>query len=679
MTDSDPLTHTPADDAFQSAERYQSTGDTQSAERFCQRALELEPEHGGALCLLAEILKLRGDLPGAISNLELAVHIEPGAANAWLELARARHDLQDWKGCIEAAVEILKRDPANIEANLMRAISFFGLQEFEQATEAIQPVVLNLPDDGGIHLFHARCLLAQNAFTEAFLPAQRAAALLPNSQDANYVHGACLKRLGKSEEAETALRRCLELNPEHIEAWNDLGDILFARGDTQAALRCLRTSLAAAPFNLNAISGLCFYSAFDPNTDAAALFKINRAWSRQLVDEADNDSLPTPSVARADKRIRIGYLAYDLYDHVTSWFLEPILSHHDRNQFHITGYYGPEQPDQVTAHLGEFADSWQDIRKDSVAETAARVRQDDIDILVLSSFYRGKDRRVLAFRAAPVQVGGFNRVASTGLDTTDYIITEAESDPTGDVEQNYTEALVRLTSHSTYLPPSNAPRPLPPPCLKNGFVTFGSFNNLAKISDETVATWADLLKSVADSRLILRSSTHFDNPTTQKFFLDRFAAHGITADQLIFQGLRPTRHDHLAGIREADIALDPFPCNGGTTSCESLWMGLPLVTLETDSFMGRQGTCLLTKLGLGDLIAKSATDYTDIARQLAANFDRLIAMRDTLRPNVEKQLFDYDRHILELETSYKYMLECRRNGRPPAPFSVSYDKITKIS
>lgn len=677
MTDIDPTAYDDADSALAEAKRLHDAGRTSDAEALYRRSIELAPENAEPRFLLGILHRDRGDNEAAAAVLADAACVAPDRPAIWLELTRIHHDRSDWAACVATAGRTLALDPDCTEAELVLAVARFATQEHAAATASMEKVALKLPEDGGVQTFHARCLMAMDRFAEAQIPAQRAASLQPDSPETLYLLGACQKRTGQNEAAEDTLRKCLARNPQYYEALNDLADIYIARGDTTAALACLRRSHEAAPYNLDAISGLCFYTAFDADADAASLYDVNRDWSIRLVAEADDAALPAPAVARPDDRIRIAYLAYDLFDHVTSWFLEPVLARHDRDRFHITGYYGNDKVDAVTERLGGYVDSWQQVAGDTIDETAARVRRDGIDILVLASFFRGKDRRVLAHRAAPIQVGYHNRVASTGLDTVDYIVTESVSDPVGSVERYYTEALVRLTNHNVYLPPQGAPDPLPPPCLENGHVTFGSFNNLAKIGDGVIAAWSAILDALPDARMILRSSIHFDNARTRSYFRDRFTARGIDPARLAFQGLKALRRDHLAGMGEADITLDPFPCNGGTTSCESLWMGLPLVTLETDSYMGRQGASYLAKLGLTDLIARTPDDYVDIAIRLATDFERLRSLRATLRPLVEREIFDYDHHVLELETAFRQMFLRHRSGLQPISFSVQGESVTE--
>ncbi|MEX2614535.1 MAG: tetratricopeptide repeat protein [Alphaproteobacteria bacterium] len=601
--------------------------------------------------------------------------LERREAAAMMRQARIRKALGDWSGSLAAADAVLEIDPENVEAELMRATALLSLRRLEDATKSVKRVIRHLPDDGGLQLFHARCLMAQEKFAEAVSPARRAAERLPDTADAQYACGACLKRTGDHGAAIPYLERALALDASRYDALNDLGDIHIARGELQSALCFFRQSHAILPYNVNAMSALCFYSAFDPHTDAAALFAIRRDLGRHLEHEAGNRPAPVPAAPRPDGRIRIGYLSYDLCYGVTSWFLEPVLARHDRRRFHITGYHGNPVKDETTARLGSHADAWRDIAGDSVKQTAERIRRDGIDILVLVSFYNGKDHRVLAHRPAPIQVGYFNRVASTGLDSVDYILTEPLADPAGGVEHLYTESLVRLTDHPGYLPPGDAPALSPPPFQKNGYITFGSFNNHTKIGPAVIRAWSAILQAVPDARLILRSASYFGDADTVDLFRRQFVAHDINPARLAFQGMRATRNDHLSGIGEADIALDPFPCNGGTTTCDTMLMGVPLVTLVSDSFMGRQGLRYITRLGMGDLAARSVDGYVATAASLAVDRDRLVSLRNALRERFARNMMNYGLHIRELETAYAHMWQKHLSGADRTDFSVRDTRV----
>ena len=404
------------------------------------------------------------------------VQIMTEDSEAWLEKTRQHYDSSNWRDCLIAVEESIRLDPSNAESHLMRASAFMALRQFREAATSAQEAAAHAPDIAEVRLFHARCLMALKQFGEAVPSAQAAVRLAPNVAESQYVLGACLKQADLINEAEAPLQTAIELNPNAYEAFNDLADIHIARGDTTSAVDCLRRSHEIQPFNLDAISGLCFYTAFDQRATVEELFQINRDWSHRLNAAAEGHvhSVYPPyseTRLRADGKIRLAYLANDFYDHVTSWFMEPVLTQHDRSKFHITCYSGTEHKDHVTAKLASLADVWRDIDEEDIESTVSQIRRDEIDILVLASFFRGKDRRVLAYRAAPIQVGYNNRVASTGLETVDYIITQGVSDPKGKVDDLYSESLVRITNHNTYLPPRNVPAPNAPPCLDNGYVT----------------------------------------------------------------------------------------------------------------------------------------------------------------------------------------------------------------
>jgi protein O-GlcNAc transferase len=597
-------------------------------------------------------------------------------AAAWLAQARARQELGDWPRCLDAAQQALRHAPDSAEASLIAATALLSLRRPGEAAAVVERVIGQLPDDGGLQLFHARCLMADNRFDDALGPARLAVARLPLSADAHYALGACLKRLRRFDEARPHLERTVAAAPDRHDAWNDLGDIHVARGELAPALDCFRRSHAARPYNVDAMSALCFYAAFDPDTDAAALAGLRRDLGSHLHGLAGQPERPPPAPPRADGRLRIGYIAYDMGNEVTSWFLEPVLARHDRSRFHIAVYHGNAAKDDYTARLEGLADAARDIAGETPQETASRIRADGIDILVLASFYNGKDHRVLAWRPAPLQAGYLNRVATTGLEATDYLLTEALPDPPGRIEQDYTERLVRLSELAVYLPPQDAPPVSPCPFEANGHVTFGSFNNHIKIVPAVIDAWSAILRAVPDARLILRSSAYFNDPATVAGFCKRFAARGIGTERLDFQGVRDTRRRHLEGIGEADIALDPFPGNGGTTTCESLYMGLPLVTLVSDRFMGRQGLRYLARLGLDDLAADTIDGYVAVACRLARDQERLRQLRATLRPDFTNRMMDYDLHVRELEAAYSHMWKRLRNGQQPTPFAVRDRSIT---
>jgi predicted O-linked N-acetylglucosamine transferase (SPINDLY family) len=483
---------------------------------------------------------------------------------------------------------------------------------------------------------------------------------------------ACCGLEGRYEEAVEHLRQAVALVPEYFEAWAFLGEALVEQGRTTEAMDCFERSLAIRPFNAAALSKQLFYAVFDPRYDAARIAELNRAWGRRVADLVQ--PLPLPPSHHSDIPIRIGYLSDEFYERVTTRFMTPVLAHHDRSKFHVTCYARNATQDETTTALQTQVDSWRDIADFDDRSAAQAIRDDGIDILIICTSYRVEARTLLAYKPASVQVCYSNLVSTTGLDTVDYLITENATDPDGS-DRYYTEKLVRIENRNIYQPPDGAPEPGPLPLLKTGSIRFASFNNLGKISPNVVAVWSRILHALPSATLALKSVNRLRDPGARDYFIELFASHGIEAGRLELKGGDTDLKSHLTQYQSVDIALDPFPCNGGTTSCEALWMGVPVVTMAGDTFMGRQGVNYLGKLGLEDLVATDADTYFAVAVALAENTERLSGLRARLRTDVATKLFDPQSHVAELETAFREMWRRYRHGEAPAAFRVQRARV----
>ena len=305
------------------------------------------------------------------------------------------------------------------------------------------------------------------------------------------------------------------------------------------------------------------------------------------------------NVRSGGRRLRVGYVSADFRQHPVASFLEPLLTAHDRERVEIFCYAEVRKPDDVTHRFQAMADHWRFTVGMPDEAVAAQVMADGIDILVDLAGHTGGNRlRVFAHRPAPVQVTWLGYPHSTGLTTIDYRIVDAITDPTGDVVRSAGEKLVRLAdTFICYSSPANAPSPRSPPSIESGIVTFGSFNNPTKYSSATVDAWANLLTRVPAARLLLKGLP-FTDATTRSSYLNRFSERGIEPERITLLGRTPERTRHLEHYHQIDIALDPFPYNGTTTTCEALWMGVPVVALRGDRHSGRVGASLLTSVGL---------------------------------------------------------------------------------
>ena len=384
-----------------------------------------------------------------------------------------------------------------------------------------------------------------------------------------------------------------------------------------------------------------------------------RAGAALMALAPNSPALPFANPRDPGRRLRVGYVSPDFRRHSVSYFLEPLLAAHDRAGFEIFCYAEVIQPDEVTARLQRHADHWLITAGMPDDALAARIRADGIDILIdLAGHTAGNRLPLFARRPAPIQATWLGYPNTTGLPAIDYRLADAISDPPGWGDALASETLLRLPGgFLCFGPPVHAPPPGVPPCLAAGAVTFGSFNNPAKISLPTIESWSAILKRLPDARLLLKSRQLVD-AMTWVLLRTRFAERGIPANRVDMLGFQADTVSHLEVYHRVDIALDPFPYNGATTTCEALWMGVPVVTLAGDRHAARVGASLLSRVGLDGLIAASRDEYVERAVDLAGDRERLAALRSTLRPDMAaSSLCDATAFARGVEAAYRGIWE----------------------
>lgn len=488
---------------------------------------------------------------------------------------------------------------------------------------------------------------------------QRANELMPNSHTILHNLAVSLGEGGQLEAAVEHFERVLRLQPDYALAWKNSGVILQRLGRIEEAAQHFERAVALDPDVPGAHSSLLFLLNHLSGREPQAVFEEHRRWAAHV--EATVPAHPPtfdhdPGHDRdPDRRLRIGYLSPDLQTHSVGFFIEPLIEAHGRGAIEVTCYASVEQPDAVTARIRANADRWRDIWGVPDERVAELIREDGIDILVDLAGHTKRNRlRVMALRPAPVQVTYLGYPNTTGLEVVDFRITDTWADPPGTTEHLHTEELVRLPGgFLSYRPPDGAPEPVLEPSRNRGEVTFGSFNKALKVSPETLDTWAQILERVPGSRLLLKSDT-FSHESGRAAFTKRLEALGIDADRVELLPARLTLEEHLTLYERIDIGLDPFPYNGTTTTCEAMWMGVPVVTLAGEVHAGRVGVSLLTAVGLEDLIAATVDDYVEIAAGLAADRARIGALRHELRDRMRRSpLCDATSTATELEHAYR--------------------------
>src|SRR3974390_1037024 len=608
--------------------------------------------------LLATAVRLHqaGQLVAAEACYRQVLAAQPNLAESHFHLGDAlmgQGKLDEAVAAYRQAIGI-KPDFAEAHSNLGFALAAQG--KFDEAVAAYRQAIGSKPDFAvRVHCNLGLALAAQGRLDEAVAACRRAIGIKPDLAGAHSNLGTALTKQGRLDEAVAAYRQAIGIKPDFAETHSSLGGALAAQGKLDEAVAAYRRAIGIKPDLAEAHSNLLFCLNYDDKLTNDHLFAAHREWDERYGQRAptfttyDNDR-------DATRRLRIGYLSPDFREHSVAYFVEPLLRGHDRQNVEVFCYADVTRPDSVTTRLQGLADHWLVTVGLSDQQLAERIRTDGIDILVDVAGHTGNRLLVFARKPAPLQVTWLGYPNTTGLKAIDYRLVDAVTDPVGEADAWASETLVRLEGgFLCYERQKDAPEPALPPCLATGIVTFGSFNNPAKLSDATLDTWARLLHRLPQARLLLKGLP-FTDAATRAFFLSRLRERGVTAERVELVAWLQSNAAHMALYDRVDIALDPFPYNGTTTTCEALWMGGPAVTLRGNCHAGRVGASLLTQVGLTDLIANSIEEYVEIAVALAGNLGRLDDLRCTLRPRMAAStLCDEHAFACKMEAAFRSM------------------------
>ena len=666
-------------------------GDLEAAVAAYQRALELKPEYAEGYYNLGIALKDQGKLELAATAYREALELRPGYAKAYGNLGNVLSDMADFEEALAAYRRARDLEPDSPEAcyNLGRALMHDGM--LDEAVAAFRCALALNQDYTSAYNYLGNSFQKQGDLTAALAAYERALeiepenvtaynnlgnllsdqgkldgalarydkvlALEPDDVDAHSNLGNVLRRLGRLNEAEAAYRKALDLDPGHASAHSNLGNAFKDQGKLKEALDAYRRSLALKPDAANIHSNLLFGMNYDNRSSQTEILAETRRWNETHAVPRVTGEPTLPHVRDVNRRLRVGYVSPDFREHSVSHFLDAVIAGHDRRWFEVFCYSEVVNPDQNTARIRSLSDAWCSTVGMTDRALAERIRDDRIDILVDLAGHTGNNR-LLAFaeRPAPVQVTWLGYPNTTGLPAMDYRLTDAIADPEGVADAQHSETLVRLPNgFLCYAPAGDAPDLDGPPALTTGHVTFGSFNNLAKVSSEVVETWARILDRIPNSRLVIKSRPLAD-AGTRKRYLEMFVARGIDANRVELCAWIASKSGHLGAYARIDIGLDPFPYNGTTTTCEALWMGVPVITLSGDLHAGRVGASILTRVGHADLVAETEEAYVEKAAALANDLDRLSALRKGLRDRMRQSpLCDADGFARDIEAAYREM------------------------
>ncbi|MBI1194402.1 MAG: tetratricopeptide repeat protein [Gammaproteobacteria bacterium] len=596
------------------AGRLLQSGAAERAITVCREVLKKAPNQPVALHLLGAACSRAGDLAGAVPPLVRLLGIQPGNADAHLLLGMAYEGQNRLDDALNAYRQALALRSGWPEAGSRLGGLLRRTKRFDEAIACYRSVLAIHPDDD------------TTIFNLAI----------------------ALHRAFRFEEAAACYQTILQRHPNDAETWVGLANVMKDSGQVATARACNLKALQLRPDYREAFSNLLFVEAYHVLCPAGELLEHHRAWAQRFAPDERAGRFDFSGRLDGDRRLRIGYVSPDLRRHPVGTFVEGLLRAHDRSRFEVYCYDESRSNDEVNRRLRSYAQAWRKTIGQGDEAVARQIYEDRIDILVdLAGHTRGNRLGVFAYRPAPVQVTYLGYCATTGLSAMDYWLVDEALVPEDSVEST-TEEIWRLPRcWITYEPVADAPEVAER--TSGGAVTFGCFNDLSKLGDEVVATWAEILNRVPGSRLLLKAAP-FNHEAGRHAVVQRFTALGVDPERLI---LRPRTPDYLKEYGDMDIALDPFPRTGGATTADALWMGVPVVTMAGARMIERQGVSMLRAIGLADCIAESREDYVNLAVGLAGDDERRRALRAALRERVRKsELCDAAGMARAIEAAY---------------------------
>lgn len=596
--------------------RLEDAGDRNGAERLYQRALHLYPDSPRAWVNVGNLESLRGELERAATCFARAVELAPDYAPARLNLGNTK---------------LAARQPGAAEAQYRAA--------------------LRIKPGWTAALVGLGCALEERgALSEAIEAYREAQQRDPGDSGAALNLGKALARAGDGNEAYRILQEALNRRPDDSLLEKQLAQLDRDLMRPEAAVARYRRVLARSPTDFRTWSDLLFTLNFVASISAAELRAEHERYGASRMRGLPRSAIRTPS--EPDRRLRIGYVSADFRRHPVSCFVDPLLRCHDPAHFEIYCYYTHGEHDEITARLAKHAHVWRDAAALSDEELARLVEEDRIDILVDLAGHTGGNRLgTFARKPAPVQLTWLGYLATTGLETIDYRLCDAYTDPPGLAEAWQSEQPLRLPhSQWCYQPQVEVPGPSSLPFEANGFWTFGSFNQPSKLNELVLDAWSRLLFAVPGSRLRMLGLA---DRSLQTRIREWFQQRGIPADRLELQGRLPIA-EYLAAHRQVDVALDTFPYNGGTTTCDALLMGVAVASVVGDRSVARGGVSLLENVGLPEWLAPSAAGLPECVLARIAEPQRLAELRRSLPGRMRQSpLMDAERFVRNVEQAMR--------------------------
>lgn len=642
--------------ALAAAQELCAAGRTAEARRICDSVLA-QGANATALHLLGVIAHHEGDLAGAIGLLQQATALAPHDLSFRSNLGLMLQQARLYPAAEQLLVECARAQPDDAEhhfklANLRRdqgryadAIMCYArtLRLSPTHKRALNNITITLWEDGQPD--------------KAIAYAELGAEMYEGDSAILMLLAEAYRHAGRAADCERTLMRARKAGADLMSVALNLWGAYVGRGSYDQALNLLENALAEDKVHsharrASAFSTLLFTLNYMPNISPADIARRHRSWGERFEVDAvaphGNDRAP-------ERALRIGYVSADFRSHSVANFLLPVLEAHDRDRFKVFCYSNTARPDSVTQRIAAACDQWRPIVGLDEDRVTQLVRADAIDILIDLGGHSAENRLlVFARKPAPVQITWLGYPNTTGLRTIDYRLSDEICDPAGEDGGGGTETVLRLPDgFHCFQPIAAAPDVAPPPVQRRGYITFGSFNTIVKLSDATLQAWSVILDQVPNARLMIKNNGRCDQETLHAQ-RRRMAACGMDVARVDFLPYETGPRDHLGRYGELDIALDPFPYNGTTTTCEALWMGVPVVALRGDRHANRVGASLLTHIGRPEWIGRTLDEYVRIAVALSRDATVLGRIRAGLRETVQRSpICDRERFARAIEAAFR--------------------------
>ncbi|MEH2690512.1 tetratricopeptide repeat protein [Bradyrhizobium diazoefficiens] len=625
-------------------------GNFEEARRCQERAIALKPNFVVALTNLGNTLMHLGQYEQALELHERAIKIKPDYADAFCNRGMVEIVLGQITRAKESFDRALLFQPRHAEAIVGSSMVCMELRHHEEAAAKLATALAIKPGSPRILAQRGRLSYELQRLEPALADFEAALAISPKLELALRGKAQACLVMGKTAQAMAAATALIEQNPRSEVGLALMGFSHSNQGEMDAAIEYLDRALAIRPDYGDAIRGKIFLQDYRAEADFALQQAVRRDWWDLIGSKLPRRTLPKRPLD-PDKQIVVGYVAAEFRQHSAGLTLLPVLRHHDHANFKIICYYSWPGADEYTAMFKSLADVWVDAWDLSDDELVDRIQADNVDILIdVSGHTTGNRLQVFARKPAPIQATGFGHATGTGMQTMDYVLADPVFIPPS-VRHLFPEKIHDLPCLITMEPVSDL-QPSELPMLRNGYVTFGVFNRIYKISDDAIRVWSRIMREVPGSKIVLKHGL-LDDPLLRDSLIARFVAQGIAEENITCLGTT-SRNDHLMAFDKIDISLDTFPQNGGISTWESLYKGVPVVAKLGIGASSRAGASIVAAVGLGDWVAEDDDGYVEIARKFASQPDYLAKLRAGLPAQIAASpAGNVEIYTRELEAGYR--------------------------